>query len=287
MIRSVIFDIDDTLYSYKNADRAAAKALGSYIERQFGIPAQDALDEINAIMYENFDRMGPVAASHSRVIRFQNFLERHDLPLFPHTAKMTELYWSAMVGAAVPEKGITEFMQALRRRGCTIGIGSNMTAYIQYKKIEQIGLGPLIDYVVTSEDACVEKPEPGFFSFCLQKANEFEARHPHAGRTERRGAAGQKARFQERTMRPDQVPNPASGTEPAAAALSAEEILFIGDNIRFDVEGALAAGMHAAWYHPAEITEKERSGHADALSKCAVLTDFSSALQQPDILLLQ
>lgn len=35
-----------------------------------------------------------------------------------------------------------------------------MTAYIQYKKLESLGAAPYIDFMVSSEEAGVEKPHP-------------------------------------------------------------------------------------------------------------------------------
>lgn len=35
-----------------------------------------------------------------------------------------------------------------------------MTAYIQYKKLESLGVTPYIDFMVSSEEAGVEKPHP-------------------------------------------------------------------------------------------------------------------------------
>ena len=48
-------------------------------------------------------------------------------------------------------------MQALKAKGVGIGIGTDMTAYIQYEKLEKLGLAPYIDWIVTSEEAGAEK----------------------------------------------------------------------------------------------------------------------------------
>ena len=45
-----------------------------------------------------------------------------------------------------------------------------MTAYIQYKKLEKLGVLKYLDFIVTSEEAGEEKPTPRFFELCVKKA---------------------------------------------------------------------------------------------------------------------
>ena len=61
-------------------------------------------------------------------------------------------------------------MQDLKRRNIRIGVGTDMTAYIQYKKLTALGLAPYVDFIVTSEEAGVEKPDPHLFEICIEKA---------------------------------------------------------------------------------------------------------------------
>ena len=76
----------------------------------------------------------------------------------------------AMIGHAKPCPGLLEFLQILKSRQIRIGIGTDMTASIQYKKLRKLGLAPFIDFIVTSQEAGVEKPHPHFFDVCLEKA---------------------------------------------------------------------------------------------------------------------
>ena len=61
-------------------------------------------------------------------------------------------------------------MQKLKERGIRIGIGTDMTAHIQYRRLEFLNLSPYIDFIVTSEEAGVEKPHYHFFDICVEKA---------------------------------------------------------------------------------------------------------------------
>ena len=61
-------------------------------------------------------------------------------------------------------------MKELKKRKIRIGIGTDMTAYVQYRKLEAIGVTSYIDFIVTSEEAGVEKPHYHFFDICVEKA---------------------------------------------------------------------------------------------------------------------
>lgn len=112
-----------------------------------------------------------IAAIHNRLLRIQCMLELMKQPLFPHAFNMYHTYWDTLIQRARPSKGAVDFIKELKKRGIRIGIGTDMTAYIQYKKLKALGVAPYVDFIVTSEEAGVEKPHPHFFELCVQKAD--------------------------------------------------------------------------------------------------------------------
>ena len=54
-----------------------------------------------------------------------------------------------------------------------------MTAYVQYRKLEAIGVTSYIDFIVTSEEAGAEKPHYHFFDICVEK-REFVRKNVHS-----------------------------------------------------------------------------------------------------------
>lgn len=107
------------------------------------------------------------AAIHNRLLRIQCMLELMKQPLFPHAFNMYHTYWDTLIQRSRPSKGVVDFIKELKKRGIRIGIGTDMTAYIQYKKLEALGVAPYVDFIVTSEEAGVEKPHPHFFELCV------------------------------------------------------------------------------------------------------------------------
>lgn len=171
MIKTVIFDIDGTMYDYNAGNRVGMAALKAYCEEQFGVDEHMFRETFSWANQEMGRRIGmPCAAVHNRLIRYQLMLEKLGQPLFPHARTMYHVYWDALVEAMQPSDGLIEWMRQLKADGVQIGIGSNMTAYIQYKKLEKLGVTPYIDWIVTSEEAGCEKPERRFFELCLAKS---------------------------------------------------------------------------------------------------------------------
>lgn len=169
MLKAVIFDIDDTLYSYKDANIQAMSLLCVYAERELGMEAEEFREACQRMMEFQFRYNNETAGCHSRAIRFQLLLEERGLPL-RHAAVMNDLYWEELLRVMVPAPGILEFVSALRERGIRLGVGSDMTADWQLKKLERLGLLEKLDFVVTSEEAGVEKPDRKLFQLCAEKA---------------------------------------------------------------------------------------------------------------------
>lgn len=169
MRKAVIFDIDDTLYNYRSANVHAMDALCRYVRRELNLEEGAFREDYNRVMDYQMRERGETAGCHSRAIRLQLLLEERGLPL-RHAAAMNDLYWNALLDVIAPSPGVTELIQALKGRGIRLGVGSDMTADWQLKKLERLGLLDLMDFVVTSEEAGVEKPDPGLFLLCADKA---------------------------------------------------------------------------------------------------------------------
>ena len=171
MIKAVIFDIDDTLYSYTRGNVLGLKAVADYMEAHFGFtPERTAAATARAMAVVN-ERMGYVcAAIHNRAIRYQVLLENEGLPVMPHAGNLDDVYWKAILDNVEIEPGVVDYIRSLKASGIRVGVGTNMTVRIQYDKLERIGVAEMIDFIVSSEEAGVEKPAPKFYDLCVAKA---------------------------------------------------------------------------------------------------------------------
>lgn len=167
--KSGIFDIDNTLYSYDRGNEAGMKALTVYGETVLQMDRETFVKVFRQAQQLVKERTGAdCAAVHNRLIRMQCILELLGKPLFPHATVMYHLYWDSLLSSARPEEGVLQLMQLLKMKGIGIGIGTDMTAYIQYKKLEVLGVSSYIDWIVTSEEAGAEN-RPDVSLICARK----------------------------------------------------------------------------------------------------------------------
>ena len=176
MISTVIFDIDNTLYDFDLGHEAGMNAVLCYCKDNLGIKKKEARALIKEAMEIQIERAGMQnGAIHNRLIRFQIMLEKRGLPIFPHALNLMELYWNTLLDTAVPEEGLRDLLNELKLRGIKLGIGTNMTAEIQFEKLEVLELDSFFDFIVTSEEINIDKPDPRFFELCVKKAGYSSA----------------------------------------------------------------------------------------------------------------
>lgn len=170
-IREVIFDLDSTLYDFDTGHAAGMRRMDAYVLEQFGVEPEEFHRVYSRLFEEISANLGrDNAALHSRSIRIQNMLEEWKKPLFPHLKNLYEAYWNGLLDVISPEPGSLDCVKELRRMGITVGIGTDMTARMQYEKLEKLGFGPYIDHIVTSQEAGVEKPSRPFMELCVKKS---------------------------------------------------------------------------------------------------------------------
>ena len=168
-MRCALFDLDDTLYDFTAASKRALDGACREAERLLGIPADDVRADYARILHEQQTETPDDAGCHSRLIRFARMLEERGLPL-SYADVITDAYWKSFLDGIVPFPGAADALDGLRAAGVRIGLGTNMTADWQYRKLARLGLIDRFDFIVSSEEAGAEKPTPRFFALCVRKA---------------------------------------------------------------------------------------------------------------------
>ncbi len=169
-MKAVIFDIDDTMYDFKGTHAVAMKALSEYCTSFFSIDEKQFQETyLKAQKIVTGRTVIDCAANHNRLLRFQCMLELLKVQQSSHALKMYHVYWDTLIDAMKPEPGLAKLFEVLRSRSILTGVGTDMTAYIQYKKLEKLGLLDQLSHIITSEETGVEKPSPHFFQVCVEK----------------------------------------------------------------------------------------------------------------------
>ena len=169
MIKTVIFDIDDTLYEFGPAEQTGRKAIRDYAERVIGVDGDAFMACFVEMLRLQIRLHSDAAGSHSRAIRSQLVCEKMGIPL-RHAPILNEVFWNSYIASSHPFPGIPELFAKIRESGRKIGICTNMTADWQMKKLVQLGLIDQCDFLVSSEEANAEKPARAIFDLCLEKA---------------------------------------------------------------------------------------------------------------------
>ncbi len=169
-IKTVIFDIDNTLYDFTYSNNIALDKLRDYTAEKFSWTRDEFDAKHLKAQKDIYAMMGYNGICRDRILRYKIMLEDSSLPVMPYAARMLELYWNTMLDTLRPYDGACSVMKALKDRGIYIGIGTDMTVYIQILKLERMNMFQYVDFMVTSEEAGEEKPSPAFFSMCLKKS---------------------------------------------------------------------------------------------------------------------
>lgn len=128
MIKAIIFDIDNTMYSFDRAHKAAMTALGAYVKENFDMKPAEMADLMKKCADIVTERTGDnCAALHNRLLRFQCFLEQIDSTEYQKAMEMYHVYWDTILEVMEPEPGLVPLLSRLKARGIRLGVGSDMT----------------------------------------------------------------------------------------------------------------------------------------------------------------
>ena len=169
MIKAVILDLDDTLYAYEPLDAKARARVCAYTCEQLGITAGKYEEAYLFGRSETKRQLGDVGASHNRLLYYQKTLEYLGVNPMPMTLRLYEMYWGTFLEKMALFEGVREFINSLHKHKIKVMICTDLTAHIQHRKIEALGLASDICCLVTSEEAGREKPAPEVFILCLKK----------------------------------------------------------------------------------------------------------------------
>lgn len=166
IVKGLLLDLDNTLYHYTPAHETGIKTVFSSLSQLKQLPSEEL-----AVVYEQAKqqvkhRLNNTAASHHRLLYLQAMLEQLGLFSPALTRDLYNQYWNAFLAAMEPIPGMNEALHKLAKK-FTIGIITNFVADIQYRKLEQLGIGHIINHLVTSEEIGCEKPDLKiFFAAC-------------------------------------------------------------------------------------------------------------------------
>jgi HAD superfamily hydrolase (TIGR01549 family) len=174
---AVLFDLDNTLYAYDPAHRAALQAVRKKTETTLSITSTEFDRAFATARAETQGRLKGTASSHNRLLYFQQTLELLGLSSQPLLAlDLEQTYWRTFLGEAELFDGVLELLDELRLAGVRTAIVTDLTTQIQFRKIVYFGLDHHFDAIVTSEEAGAEKPSAAPFRIAAKKIGASASR---------------------------------------------------------------------------------------------------------------
>lgn len=169
-VKGVLIDLDNTLYPYLPNHQRSMEICLIHCEKKYGIPGAQFTDIFKQSRSDVHRDLHGQAASHSRLLYFLKFSESFFGKTNPAFAlEMEELYWSEFLSGMMFNPGAEEFLKEMSFRGIGSCLVTDLTTHIQMRKWNVLNLGRYIDFMVSSEEAGIEKPAPGIFEMALKK----------------------------------------------------------------------------------------------------------------------
>lgn len=168
-VKNLILDLDNTLYGYDAPHKIAMSAVLESFSAKFDIPKELVQRSFDKARQNTHLDLPCRAASHNRLLYFQKLLEYNTINSMHHALDFYELYWSTFLEKMTLFEGVLDYLERHRKNSDKICILTDLTAHIQFRKIEKLGLAEYVDFLVTSEEVGIEKPDAAMFTRALQK----------------------------------------------------------------------------------------------------------------------
>lgn len=169
-LRGLLIDLDDTLYEYKKCNDAGVRKSVSLAAKKYKMAYKKAERIFFRARWEVKKLVPNQAASHSRLLYFKRMTElagkRTDVSF---AITLEKVFWSAYFSKMRLRKHAKELLAGCRKRGLKVCVVTNLTTKIQLLKIQSLGIGGLVDFVITSEEAGIEKPARKIIGVALHR----------------------------------------------------------------------------------------------------------------------
>jgi putative hydrolase of the HAD superfamily len=166
-IKGILLDIDNTLYDYETAHKAALELVLASLVKKYSLDRNTLNQYYEKARVETHVVLSEMAASHNRLLYFQRMFEYLNMNALRYTLDAYNDYWDTFIENIKLHEGVYDFLKSLR--GKSICLVSDLTALIQHRKIQRMKLCDYVDFLVTSEEAGREKPHPYIFMLALMK----------------------------------------------------------------------------------------------------------------------
>lgn len=167
----VLLDLDNTLYEYKRCHEYALYKLAAEFSKQYNLTEEQAIQLYNIVRKKVHDQNLGTACSHSRLFYIQGMVEK--LSKFTDSeliSRLHDIYWDNYISYMTLYDDAVPFLNLCVENQVAIILVTDMLCETQFEKIKKLNIGKYFKFIVTSEEAGVEKPHPYIFELAITKA---------------------------------------------------------------------------------------------------------------------
>ncbi len=167
----ILLDLDNTFYEYLPCHEIALTSAATLAEQILGIEPDVFKLRYDMGRKQVHEILGSNASSHNRLLYFQRLIEIIlKGSMVGEALQLYKKYWDAFIDNIVIFDGVIEFLHKARAQGISLVLVTDLTADVQFKKLDRLNLSSLLDAVVTSEEAGCDKPDSAIFKLALEKS---------------------------------------------------------------------------------------------------------------------
>jgi 2-haloacid dehalogenase len=168
--RSILIDIDDTLFDFGKAERAAiAKAY-----RDYGIePTEERIARYSVINQAQWEAMERGELGREEVLLRRHEIFFKELGVEIPIREFEDCYRGYLGIGHYFVDGAEEMLEYLFSK-YDLYIASNGVAETQYSRMESAGIGKYFKNVFISETTGSYKPEKAYFDYCFARMENFD-----------------------------------------------------------------------------------------------------------------
>lgn len=172
MIKTVLFDLDDTLFDYQYSRRCGLKALQGKYANFRNISVEELEMAHDSLLHANYQKTLDRTITMSEAITERIYLLclKYGLELYgPDLEQTVSLYNSEYERTRQPIPGVRELLRYLSDHKIKIGIVTNGLVDFQEEKLRVCRLDELFTYVIISEEVGFRKPDRRIFDEALKR----------------------------------------------------------------------------------------------------------------------
>lgn len=170
-LQLILFDLDDTLFDHQHSRRCGLLALQHTYPLLARVPLETLIAEHERQLNASYDRVldGTVSMQTNRRERFQRLFIHCGVEMPEAEAEQAmECYRRTYEAQRRAVPGVTPLLAYLKPR-TRIGVVTNGLVAVQQEKLITCKLDGLVDFLLTSEEAGMKKPDPRLFLLALAR----------------------------------------------------------------------------------------------------------------------